>query len=164
MAQTSFQLYSDKWAVGQIADNSINQIDSFVANTVIPFGAPVMRSTISNALSEHRVDISTSITAGTCLGFAIRREMEVTGQYQIGDQIDVLRVGRIVVVLHTELASVKVNDLAYIYADSGIGNTAQNGLLVGRFVSNSRSETVNINGAPTVVNLAELQIDMLTNA
>ncbi len=161
MAQTNFQLYSDRFALGQIADNSLNQIDSFIASTVIPFGAPVMRV----AGSETKVAYPlTAVTQGICVGFAIRREMEVTGQYEIGHQIDVLRLGRIVVQITTgQVATVDQKAYAYTIV-STIGSDPTNGLLVGRFTSNSIVQNISLNGVMTDVTLAELQITMLTNA
>ena len=162
MAQTRFQLYSDKWAVGQIADNSLNQIDSFSAGTVIPFGSAVMRTTVNNNLSEKKVSAFSGTTAGTCIGFAIRREMAFTGQYEINSQVDVLRVGRIIVITHVP---VTIDQVACLFTDGAIGIATQDqSIPVGKFVNNSKQETINVNGVITTVNLAELQIDILENA
>lgn len=164
MTQTSFQLYSDKWAVGQIADNSINQIDSFIASTIIHFGSAVMRTVVDNVKSEKKVSAFSGTTAGTCIGFAVRREMELTGQYEIGDQIDVLRIGRIITIVKDSF-NIKADDLAYLYADGAIGNTTNDAhILIGRFITNHKIENININGVLTPSKLVELQIDMLTNA
>lgn len=164
MAQTSFQLYSDKWAVGQIADNSLNQIDSFISSTIIPFGGVVTRTVTNNVVSQNKVSwVPTTLpTAGSVIGIAIRREMEVTGQYEIGHQVDVLRFGRIIVIV-PEDSNVKVNDLAYTYSDGAINNNANNGRLIGRFLSDAKVETMFIAGELKSVKLAELQVDLLEN-
>jgi len=164
MAQTSFQLYSDKWAVGQIADNSLNQIDSFIASTKIPFGGVVTRTITNNVISQNKISwVSTALpAAGSVIGIAIRREMEVTGQYEIGHQVDVLRLGRIIVIV-PEDSNAKVNDSAYTYADGAINNNSDNGRLIGRFLSDAKAETMLIDGVSKSVKLAELQVNLLEN-
>ena len=161
MSQTSFKLYSDRFAVGQIADNSVKQIDSFISSTVISFGAPVSRTVVNNVISETNISLLSSITAGSCMGFAIRNNRQVTGQYEISKQVDVLRFGRIIVVTKEV---VTVDQVAYVYADATIGKTQANGLAVGNFVTNSIVQNIEVNGVITPLNLAELQIQLLKNA
>lgn len=142
--QTIFKQYSDRYVVGQITDTTNRTIDgNFAAETVIDFGKPVMRGTDK----ENQVKILSSVVAGSCLGFAVRNEERVTGQYEIYSQVDVLRQGRIAVIVKEAVA---VDDPAYVYADATIGKTATSGLQVGKF-----------NTAAALGGIAELQFNLL---
>ena len=45
MQTQEFLTYSQAYVIGQIADTSLRQIDSYVAEGKIEFGAPVIRGT-----------------------------------------------------------------------------------------------------------------------
>jgi hypothetical protein len=142
--QTTYKLYSDRFAVGQITDTINRTIDgNFAAETVIDFGKPVKRGTDK----ENQVKILDGITAGLCIGFAVRNDERATGQYEINSQVDVLRQGRIAV---TVKENVTVDADAYVYADATIGVTTASGLKIGKF-----------NTAASLGGLAELQINLL---
>lgn len=142
--QTSYKLLSDRFAVGQITDGSIRQIDGqLAAENVIQFGQPVRRGTDK----ENQVKVLDGITAGLCIGFAVRNEERVTGQYEIYSQVDVIRFGRIAVIVKE---AVLVDDDAYVYADATIGKTTASGLKIGKFTT-----------AAALGGLAELQLQLL---
>ena len=112
--QTSYKLLSDRFAVGQITDGSIRQVDGqLAAENVIQFGQPVRKGTDK----ENQVKVLDGITAGLCIGFAVRSEERITGQYEIYSQVDVIRFGRIAVIVKE---AVLVDDDAYVYADATI--------------------------------------------
>lgn len=142
--QTTYSLYSTRLAIGQITDKSLRQVDGFTAETIIQFGQPVKFGTDAS----KQVKVLDGVTAGLCVGFAVRNEQRTTGQYEIASQVDVLRLGRIAVAVKEAVA---INDLAYVYADATIGKTSASGLLVGKFLSAGAS-----NGA-----IVELQIQLL---
>ncbi len=141
--QNTYSIYSTPLVVGQLTDKSLKQIDGFTAETIIQFGQPVKFGT-----KQHQVKVLDAITAGICCGFAVRNEERTTGQYEISSQVDVIRLGRIAIVVKEAVAAL---DDAYVYADATIGKTTNNGLKIGKFLTAG-------SGAGAIV---ELQIQLL---
>ena len=139
MQTEDFLTYSVPRLIGQVADTSLAQIDSYVAENAIGFGEAVKRGTDS-AKQVKKLDNITDF-----LGIAVRNERQTTGDYPANNMVSVLTFGRVVVKTGE---AVVAGDKAYIHADGTFNKTAADGALIGIFMSNQ----------PTVDNLVIMQI------
>ena len=122
-------LDSGALTLGQVADNSVNQIDGFMAEESIPFGAPVQRGTIAgipapakNAAASKPSSaplVKKLTTGGTYIGVAIRDNNQPIGSVlaSVGDEasmsdvtiafesypkgagVSVMRLGRVAIMI-----------------------------------------------------------------
>jgi len=139
MQTEDFLTYSIPRLIGQNADTSLSQIDSYVAENSIEFGEAVKRGT-DTSKQVKKLDNITDF-----LGIAVRNERRTEGNYPKNTMVSVMSFGRVVV--HTTEAVV-AGDLAYVHADGTFNKTATDGLLIGTFMNNQ----------PTANNLVIMQI------
>ena len=132
--QTEFSTYSKAMILGQIADTSINQIDSYAAEAPIVFGIAVKRGT------DKQKQILPLDNIEEFLGLAIRDDLCRDTSYPIGRVVSVLTRGRVVV--KTSEAAI-AGDKAYVHADGKFNKTADDGLEIGVFTS-TQSEADNL--------------------
>ena len=125
--QEEFLTYSVPRLIGQVADTSLKQIDSYVAENEIGFGEAVKRGT-DTAKQVKKLDNITNF-----LGIAVRDEKQTEGKYIPNTMVSVMTLGR-VVVKTTE--PVVAGDKAYVHADGTINKTDASGLLIGMFMNN----------------------------
>lgn len=132
--QTDFKTYSEPVALGQIADSSLCQIDSYAAESDIKFGEVVKRG----ANPDKQVLPCDNITE--FLGVAIRNDICRRDHYVVKEIVSVMTKGRVVVIT-TE--AVKAGDIAYFHADGKINkkkaNGNQEGKEIGVFTSSQSS-------------------------
>lgn len=129
--QTDFNMYSKPFIVGQRADCSLNQIDSFVAEADIKFGSAVKRGTNKDkqALPSDGAEF---------LGIALRDDLATSGLYKAKTIVSVMTKGR-VAVMTTE--AVVAGDKAYLQTDGSFNKTkGENGLEIGTFASTQELE------------------------
>lgn len=124
--QTDFKTYMNPSIIGQIADTSLRQIDSYAAEATIQFGTAVKRGT----KKDKQCLPLNSITE--FLGIALRNDLCTGGNYPVGAVVSVMTKGR-VVVKTTE--AVVAGEAAYVHADGTFNKTAENGLEIGIFAS-----------------------------
>jgi len=115
----SYSLNSNPFLIGNVLDGSRAQVDSYIAETVIPFGAPVILGT--DGLRQVR--LATVGAAGTSfIGIALRQNQLPSGgvlainntgeqpvimstgpldSYPIGSPIAIARTGRVIVLVTT---------------------------------------------------------------
>lgn len=124
--QTDFKTYSTAMLIGQIADSSLNQIDSYAAEATILFGTAVKRGT----KKDKQVLPNDGITE--FLGIALRDDICRSASYPKGSMVSVMTKGR-VVVRTTE--AVVAGEAAYVHADGTFNKTATDGLEIGIFAS-----------------------------
>lgn len=128
--QTDFNMYSKPFILGQRADCSLNQIDSYAAEIDIKFGTAVMRGT-------NRDKQTIPSDGKEFLGIALREELYTTGLYEAKRMVSVLTKGRVVVKV---AEAVVAGDKAYLHADGSFSKTRgigeAKGLEIGVFVSN----------------------------
>lgn len=131
--QTDFNMYSEPFIIGQRADCSLHQIDSYAAETDIEFGTAVMRGT----KSDKQVIPS---DGKEFLGIALRNDQNTTKLYNAKNIVSVLTKGRVVVMV-TE--AVLAGDKAYLHTDGTFnknkGTNEKKGLEIGIFASNQES-------------------------
>ena len=128
--QTDFSMYSEPFVIGQRADCSLNQIDSYVAEANIEFGTAVKRGTTKDkqVLPSDGKEF---------LGIALRNDLCAAGLYKAKAMVSVLTKGRVAVMV-TE--AVVAGDKAYVHADGTFNKTAEDGLEIGTFASTQESE------------------------
>lgn len=111
--------------VGQVSDNCLNEINSFIANEAIGFGAAVVRDVTSNATLKNIKNMSGAVSAsaaGLWVGIALRNDIPQVGSvvqsnanagtpvvdtwmnndtYPIGAIVPVMRYGRVEILCTT---------------------------------------------------------------
>lgn len=132
--QTDFNMYSKPFVIGQRADCSLNQIDSFAAEADIKFGTAVRRGT--------KKDKQVLPSDGKeFLGIALRDDIQRKNFYSAKNMVSVMTKGRVVVKV---AEAVIAGDKAYLQADGtftkikGEGKTI--GLEIGIFASTQELE------------------------
>lgn len=132
--QTDFKTYSTPMIIGQVADSSLNQIDSFAAEADIEFGTAVQRGT------NKETQVLPS-DGKEFLGIALRNDLCVNGLYKSNSMVSILTKGRVVVKV---AEAVVAGDTAYLQADGTFNKTegeeGSEGLVVGIFASTQESE------------------------
>lgn len=127
--QTDFKTYSTPFILGQVADSSLKQIDSYAAEADIKFGAAVMRGTNK----DSQVMLS---NGKEFLGIALRDDIQQRAFYPAKAMVSVMTKGR-VVVRATE--AVIAGDIAYLHPDGTFNKTegeeGQECLAIGIFAS-----------------------------
>jgi hypothetical protein len=129
--QTDFNMYSRPFIVGQRADCSLNQIDSFTAEADIKFGSAVKRGTNKDkqALPSDGKEF---------LGIALRDDLATSGLYKPKTMVSVMTKGRVAVIA---AEAVVAGDKAYLQTDGTFNKTkGEKGLEIGTFVSTQESE------------------------
>ncbi len=132
MAQYDFNY--DVAQVGQIADCSLRNIDSYAAEAIIEFGVALKRGTIPSKQVLTWADAITVPVVGIAV-FERRAEHPypyvANVNYQIDDAVSVMTTGRVYV---TTALNVIAGQLAYVTATTGaFTNVATSNLLVGKF-------------------------------
>jgi hypothetical protein len=144
----SYSLNSNPFLLGNIWDGSLAQVDSYIAETVIPFGAPVVLGT--DGTRQVKVATSTTSTTGLgWLGIALRQNQLPSGgvlapnntgeqpvimstavnSYPIGSPIAIAKTGRVIVLVTTATNNVVGTTRAvYTFATGLI--TTQNAAVV----------------------------------
>ena len=113
-----YSLYAKPFTLGNLYDTSLYQVDSFAAETLIPFGAPVIRGTDT----RKQVKLATvGATPTSFIGIALRQSQMPSGgilapddtgnqvvimstassAYPIGAPVPVARSGRVIVFVTT---------------------------------------------------------------
>ena len=128
--QKDFKTYSIPTIIGQVADSSLNQIDSYVAEDDIKFGSVVKRGTKKDKQALPNDGIK------EFLGIAVRNDLSREGLYRAKDMVSVMTRGR-VAVLTAE--AVVAGDKAYFHADGTINKTQKDGIAIGSFASTQES-------------------------
>lgn len=132
--QTDFNTYSTPMIIGQRADCSLSQIDSYAAEADIEFGTAIRRGT-----DKARQVLPSN--GREFLGIALRNDLCADGLYKAKTMVSVLTKGRVVVKV-TQV--VVAGDKAYLHADGtfngAIGDGENKGLEVGIFASTQASE------------------------
>lgn len=123
--QTDFEIYSKPFIIGQHADCSLTQIDSYAAEAEIKFGTAVMRGTDK----EKQVLPS---NGKEFLGIALRDNIQRNDFYSAKSMVSVMTKGRIVI---KTTEAVIAGDKAYVHADGTFNKTATDGLETGIFFS-----------------------------
>jgi len=129
--QTDYNMYSTPFVIGQRADSSLSQIDSYAAEANIKFGTAVKRGTNKD---KQCLPLD-SITE--FLGIALRNDLQRAGLIKEKSMVSVMTKGR-VVVRTTE--AVTAGDKAYVHADGTFNKDDEDGLEIGVFQSNQESE------------------------
>ena len=111
--QKDFNMYSKQFLIGQRADTSLCQIDSYVAESNIQFGSAVKRGTNKDKQCLPLGD-STEF-----LGIALRDDIQRVGWLKENSMISITTKGRVVV---RTAAAVVAGDTAYVHADGSINN------------------------------------------
>lgn len=123
--QTTYKLYSDALSLGLPSDTIDRQIDSYATEGLIQFGEPVAYGT--NKLTQ----VKKVAAINTIIGFAVRSENAIYGEYRDKASIGVLKMGRITVVASV---AVVAGDPVYVTAAGAVTNVAgSNGNQVGVF-------------------------------
>jgi hypothetical protein len=127
MQTEDFLTYSVPRLIGQVADTSLTQIDSYVAESTIEFGNAVMKDTspIPNAVRNYTFN-------NTFLGVAIRNERQTTGNYPAKSMVSVLTFGRVVI---KTPSAVFINYAAYAHNNGVIDGIATSGRVIGYFLT-----------------------------
>lgn len=141
---------------GQISDTTMSTVTSFAAENTIEFGVAVKRGTDKQrqvlpwaendaTVPVAGISVFTYLKAPTSLNYA------TPNKYLTGDAVQVLRVGRVLVVA---AANVTAGQKAYVIVDDDatagtFTNVALNNVLVGTFVSSA-----------TATNLVELEVSI----
>lgn len=148
--QKTFQLYPSPLWLGEVYDDSLNQIDTFAAETAIKFGQPVMLGTLTDMVTVNNsptrgVPAITSVKASdgvNFIGIATRSDIVPVGStlapnntvdyatlvtrtddtYAIGSPLRVMRLGRICVNVDTVTAS--SNQVYYTNTGTIVVNTS----------------------------------------
>jgi len=142
--QKDFKMYAEPFLIGQRADTSLCQIDSYAAEANIDFGTAVKRGTSKD---KQCLPLGASTEF---LGIALRDDLQRVGFLKTKSMISVLTKGR-VVVKTTE--AVVAGDIAYVHKDGSINNINNineagddednaeepDGLKIGVFVSTQKS-------------------------
>lgn len=132
--QTDFKTYSTPIILGQVADSSLNQIDSYAAEADIEFGTAIKRGT------DKEKQVLTS-DGKEFLGIALRNDLLAAGLYKAKAMVSVLTKGRVAVKV-TE--AVVAGDKAYLQANGTFNKTQGEGegagLAIGVFASTQASE------------------------
>ena len=113
--QKDFNMYSKQFLIGQRADTSLCQIDSYAAESNIQFGSAVKRGTNKDKQCLPLGD-STEF-----LGIALRDDIQRVGWLKEKSMISVMTKGRVVV---RTTAAVVAGDTAYVQADGSINNNS----------------------------------------
>lgn len=129
--QTDFKTYSTSMIIGQIADSSLNQIDSYAAETPIKFATAVKRGTKKSKQCLPLDGIE------SFLGIALRNDICRSDFYPKQSMVSVMTKGRVVV---NTSEAVIAGDKAYVHADGTFNKTSEDGLEIGIFVSSQESE------------------------
>lgn len=112
MQTQDFLTYSVGKLIGQVAETSLSQIDSYVAEDAIEFGAAVKRGT------DKAKQILALTGATGFLGIAVRNEARYEGNYPADTMASVMTVGRVVVqVGNTQTAAIVAGDPAKLHTD-----------------------------------------------
>lgn len=139
--QEEFLTYSVPKLIGQVADTSLAQIDSYVSeldllnDENIEFGAPVMRGTDSSK------QVKNLDNKDKFLGIAVRNDARYEGHYPANTMVSVMTFGRVVV---TTTTAVVAGDVAYVHATGKINKTATDGTAIGVFASNTSANELAI--------------------
>jgi hypothetical protein len=145
MQTQDFLTYSIPRLIGQHADTSLTQIDSYVAENVIGFGMPVIRG------ADPSKQVKPSGTEYTkTFGIAIRNDLRPEGEYPADTMVSVITFGRVVVRVNE---AVKAGDKAYVHANNVFSKTAAAGHQVGLFASNQ--DTLNELAILEISNIGE---------
>lgn len=140
--QTDFTNYlsSSPFLLGQVYDTSTCQIDSSVAKTVINFGQPVSLNsdgkTVSALYGSNTGGLSVDDAKLAFFGIAISANS--AGQYDIGSQVSVMRMGRVVVKVDTATTGTIGTPVYYdVAAKTIITHTAAptNGIQIGTLLT-----------------------------
>jgi hypothetical protein len=129
--QTEFKTYSVPFIIGQIADSSLNQIDSYASEADIKFGTAVRRGTNKDkqVLPSDGKEF---------LGIALRDDIQRKDFYAAKSMVSVMTKGRVVVKV---AEAVVAGDKAYLHANGTFSKTAgEEGLEIGIFASTQESE------------------------
>jgi hypothetical protein len=140
----SYSLNSNPFLLGNVWDGSLAQVDSYLAETAIPFGAPVVLG--SDPTKQVKLATSTTSTTGLgWLGIALRQNQlpsggvlapDSTGEqpvimstsvssYPIGSPVAIAKSGRVIVPVTTVVdAVVGTTRAVYTFATGKI--TTQN--------------------------------------
>lgn len=121
----SYSLDSNPFLLGNIWDGSLAQVDSYIAETAIPFGAPVVLG--SDPTKQVKVATTgTSPTVTSFIGIALRQNQLPSGgvlapnntgeqpvimstavnSYPIGSPIAIAKTGRVIVLVTTVTSAV----------------------------------------------------------
>lgn len=125
MQTEDFLTYSIPRLIGQNADTSLAQIDSYVAENAIEFGAAVERGT------DGSKQVKALSANAKFFGIAVRNEMRTEGNYPANTMVSVMTFGRIVVPAGV---AVVAGDKATILDDGSFKKAG--GTEIGVYVSN----------------------------
>jgi hypothetical protein len=114
--QKDFNMYSKQFLIGQRADTSLCQIDSYAAESNIQFGTAVKRGTTKDKQCLPLGD------SRKFLGIALRDDLQRVGFLKEESMISVMTKGRVVV---RTTAAVIAGDTAYVHADGSINNISK---------------------------------------
>jgi hypothetical protein len=129
--QKDFNLYSTPLLIGQRADTSLSQIDSYGAEADIKFGAAVKRGTKKDRQCLPLDD------ADDFLGIALRDDLQRTNLLKSASMISVMTKGRVVV---QTSEAVVAGDKAYVHAGGVINKSKEDGLEIGVFMSSQAED------------------------
>jgi len=114
----SYSLNSNPFLIGNVLDGSRAQVDSYIAETVIPFGAPVILGT-DGVRQVRLATVGAAVTS--FIGIALRQNQQPSGgvlapnntgeqpvimsigmnSYPIGSPVAIARSGRVIVFVTT---------------------------------------------------------------
>lgn len=89
--QTTYSQYMAPAFAGMLADATLGTVDSFLAETAIGFGVPVIRGT--NKARQVK-PVSTGGDAAKVIGIAIHDQCHEQSAYNAKDAVNVLTAGR----------------------------------------------------------------------
>lgn len=136
----SYSLNSNPYLIGNLWDGSFAQVDSYIAETAIPFGAPV----ILGSDPTKQVKLATvGATVTSFIGIALRQNQLPSGgvlapdntgeqpvimstainSYPIGSPIAIARTGRIIILVNTVTQNVVGTTRAVYTVASGLITT-----------------------------------------
>lgn len=133
MQTEDFLTYSKPYLIGQVADTSSRQIDSYAAEGEIEFGDPVIRGT------DKSSQVKKSNSKTEFLGVAVRNDTLSAGLYREKVMVSVMTRGRIVVKVKEDA---EAGSDAYVYADATIGVTKTDGLKIGTFFNSAAKDSL----------------------
>lgn len=133
MITQEFLTYSKPYLIGQVADTSLSQIDSYASEGTIEFGTPVVRGT------DKEKQVKKSDTKTDFLGIAVRNDTQSSGLYPDKTMVSVMTQGRVVVKVKEDA---EAGSDAYVYADASIGATKAEGLKIGTFFNSATKDNL----------------------